>query len=723
MSNRVGHFRHAAVGLLLLAGMAAAQSPELLEAARLHDPAGAQKARAELGACLKVKCRTADRLSLLLGYLELSEGKAAAAATQLASRPAPLGLGPFHSWYLGEAQAYSGAAAKARGTLGRAVKGAPPWLSRKLEIRIAELDLALGRGAKARPVLEAAAASRPSPELLLDRALARMATGDLSEARADLRLIALKYPLHPHAASALRMLEVDGGVQWSDEEQVQRAQRQLSGGDSAGCMETLASVREQGLGQRVALLRGRALLARGRDAEGVEQLELAAKGDSRALAVEALLSIGKRLMHQGDNSGAQRVFGRLNESFPSQAGSSEAAYLGAWLAMSAGELEAASAAFESFESRHPESHKRDEARWFRGFTLVRRGTLDEARAVLRSLKVDFPRSALIPQASYWATRAAQLSVERASPDGGGAPDAGAAVDSAAEYRELLESFPGSIYARLAQERLRELGVEANEPFRMKPEERTLKTPKKLALSAELTRAGLFAAAQEEVEAAVATVAGPDEALAFGHALQAMGQFGAAHALASRHLWGAVYTQRAPAAVTLMYPRAWRNTVEQWASSNGVDPFFTWAVMRRESGFKPDVTSVANARGLMQIIPPTARQIALELNVGPVDPDELYAPEMNVKLGTWYLSQLFRRLGHPGLVAAAYNGGPGSVMKWVEKRRTLPFDQWIEEIPFKETRGYVKQVVADFFIYQALYGDSVDRLSLVLPVPNGTGVSF
>lgn len=723
MSNRVGHFRHTTVGLLLLAGMAAAQSPELLDAARLYDPAGTQKAKAELGACLRVKCRAADRLSLLLGYLELSEGHAAAAAAQLASRPAPLGLGPFHGWYLGEAQAYAGATAKARGTLGRAVKGAPPWLSRKLEIRIAELDLALGRAAKARPVLEAAAATRPSPELLLDRALARVATGALSEARSDFRLIALKYPLHPHAASALRMLEADGGVQWSDEEHVQRAQRQLSGGDSAGCVGTLASVREEGLSQRVALLRGRALLAGGRSMEGLEQLEAAAKGDSRALAVEALLSMGKRLMHQGDNAGAQRLFGRLDESFPGRLGSSEAAYLGAWLAMSSGELEAASAAFESFESRHPESHKRDEARWFRGFTLVRRGELDEARAVLRSLGVDFPRSALIPQASYWATRAAQLRVLRASPDRGGALDAGAAADVATEYRELLESFPGSIYARFALERLRELGVEASEPFRTKPEDLAVKTPKKLALSAELSRAGLFADAQEEVEAAVATVAGPDEALAFGHALQAMGQFGAAHALASRHLWGAVYSQRAPAAVALMYPRAWRSTVEQWASTNGVDPFFTWAIMRRESAFKPDVTSVANARGLMQLIPPTARQIAVELKAGPVDPDELYAPEMNVKLGTWYLSQLFRRLSHPGLVAAAYNGGPGSVMKWVEKRRTQPFDQWIEEIPFKETRGYVKQVVADFFIYQALYGDSVGRLSLVLPVPSATGVNF
>ena len=205
-------------------------------------------------------------------------------------------------------------------------------------------------------------------------------------------------------------------------------------------------------------------------------------------------------------------------------------------------------------------------------------------------------------------------------------------------------------------------------------------------------------------------------------MQALGDFGAAHTIAARHLWGAVYTQRAPEALSLMYPRAFRSSVETWALAHDVEPSLAWAIMRRESAFAPEVTSSADARGLMQIIPPTARSIALELKVPPADDAELYSPEWNIRLGTWYLRALTARLHHPTLVAAAYNGGPGSVARWAKERGEEQLDQWVEEIPFKETRGYVKQVTCDLFIYRQLYGGNVQRLSLTIPAP-GTGVDF
>lgn len=722
MSNRVRHFHRGNLFLLLLANMAAAQSPELLDAVRVHAPEVAERSHAELQTCLKARCRRAAHLSLLTGYLELARGNAETAVTILAARSAPPGLEPFRRWYLGEAQAYAGAPARARATLTRALKGAPGWLTSKIELRMAELDLALGRPARARPILEAAASASPSPALLLDRALARQATGDDTKARADFKLIAIKHPTHPHAAIALGALALDGGIAWTDEERLARAQGLLVAGDASGCLAALSELAADELSQRASLLRGQAQVAKGREADGFQALERAATGKSSALSVEALMTIGRRLMRQGDHAGASRVFNRIDATLGGVSGADEAAYLAAWLAMSAGDDAAASRAFEAFEARHPGSRKRDEARWFRGFTLVRAGAFGEGRAVLQALAADFPRSALVPQARYWATRAAQLWVRGGRPDAG-APDAGITVDVAGEYRELAETSPGSIYARLALERLIELGSDGPEPFRVTPAERKGTLPPRLALAAELARAGLLPDSRQEIEAAVGSVKSSEEALDFGHALQDLGDFGAAHALAARHLWGAVFTRREPQAVALMYPRAWRGSVEQWATTHGVDPSFAWAIMRRESAFRPDVTSSADARGLMQLIPPTARRIAVELQEPPLDADELYAPDANVRLGTWYLSQLFRRLSHPGLVAAAYNGGPGPVTRWVARRGAIPFDQWIEEIPFKETRGYVKQVVADYYIYQSLYGDSVGRLSLVVPTPQATGVDF
>jgi soluble lytic murein transglycosylase len=229
-------------------------------------------------------------------------------------------------------------------------------------------------------------------------------------------------------------------------------------------------------------------------------------------------------------------------------------------------------------------------------------------------------------------------------------------------------------------------------------------------------------AADEVSRVVGAVGTAEDALVMGHALHTVSEFGAAHGLAARWLWGQVYTARKPEALALMYPRAYQQTVEASAAQVGLDPFLAWAIMRRESGFRPEVVSSADARGLMQIIPPTAKAIAIELKAPTPAPDDLYAPEINVRFGTWYLSALIDRMGHPALCAASYNAGPSAVSKWMAQRGSLPLDEWIEEIPYKETRGYVKQVMADYVMYQQLYGgaDENSRVLLSLPIPKTSG---
>jgi soluble lytic murein transglycosylase len=168
----------AVIAVLLGAAPARGQSAGLIEAVRVHAPQLAERAQRELEACesapdagvTKRPCPERARLSLLTGVLWLSEGEAARAATQLASVKPPKTLEAFHGWYLGEAQAWAGQRAQALKTLTKAKAGAPPWLSRRIELRVAELQLELGQAAKARPVLEAAASETPTPELLLSRA-------------------------------------------------------------------------------------------------------------------------------------------------------------------------------------------------------------------------------------------------------------------------------------------------------------------------------------------------------------------------------------------------------------------------------------------------------------------------------------------------------------------------------------------------------------------------
>ncbi len=720
--RRTGLFHWASAVALTAGASASAQSPALLEAVRVQQPTVAGLARAELQACARARCPSLARLELLTGVLELSEGDAAGAAARLSVSPPPPGLEAFHAWYLGVALAWSGQPAAAITALERAQASGPRWLLPQLQARLGELWLEVGKPEKARPLLEAASSALPrSPELTWSLALTFEGLKQPARARAAWEELALRVPLHPHGQAALARLEAAG---WRPgfEQRLRRAQALLDGGDAPRCLaslEGLEAPKGKGAAERtarLALLRGQALLARGRekDAEAQAQLQQAAKGPP-AIAAQALFASGRRLMRLQDNAGARAAFGALDEQYPTAPNADEGAYLAAWLAMNSGDFETAQRELERFEQRHERSKKRDEARWFRGFTLVRAKRYAEAREVLLSLPGDFPRSSLVPQARYWAARAASLSTE-------GSADAGPAVDVVGEYRAVLKAFPGTFYGLLASERLAELGVAAPLPFTVTPKVLQVERPPALALAAALAQTGLLRDAAREVSVAVQQATAAD-ALTWGHALQALGAFHAAHALAARHLWGPVYTQRQPEALALMYPRAYQLSVEAWSAQHGLEPALAWAIMRRESAFAPEVTSSADARGLMQIIPPTARAIAKELKTEAPEPAELYSPDTNIRFGTWYLRALNERLGHPTLVAGAYNGGPSAVAKWARERGELPLDQWVEEIPFKETRGYVKQVTADLFVYRQLYGGTQERLALVVPTPKVAGVDF
>jgi soluble lytic murein transglycosylase len=744
-------WRGGALVLMLLSAVSHAQSRELLEGVRIHAPGLATKARVELEACEAARtsagaakmCPDRARLALLTGVLTLSDGDAAGAAALLAKVGPPKKLEAFHGWYLGEAQAWSGQKALALKTLTKARPAAPPWLSRRIEVRVAELQLDLGQAAMARPVLEQQAAETPTAEALLSRALARLATGARAEGQKDLRTILLRFPTHPHAVEALRLLSLEAPPTFTFEEQLQRVQALVAQGAPTEALSQLDAMtpptgkEQRGATARVALVRAQALLAKGREADAFAALDLAVDQGRPGTAAEAMMTKARRLMRAQDHVQARALMLALDAKYPDNGNADDAAYLGAWLSLADGRAAQAVTDFDAFEARHADSKKRDEARWFRAWALFRDGRLESGRNSLDALVQDFPRSSLVPQARYWSARFAQLgrlkqvNTRVEAEDGGSltvaraVTDGGNPIDVAAEYRDVTLAFPGTLYAALAMERLRELGREPPQLFTDRPRSLTVKTPASLALATELSRAGLLKDAAEEVSRVVGTVSTGEDALTLGHALQQLGEFGAAHGLAARWLWGPVYTGRRPEALALMYPRAFQEVVEARAAEVQLDPFLAWAIMRRESGFRPDVVSSADARGLMQIIPPTAKQIATELKRPTPAPDDLYAPELNVRFGTWYLSALLERMGHPALCAASYNAGPSAVAKWVSQRGTLPLDEFIEEIPYKETRGYVKQVLADALIYQQLYGtpSTPARLSLALPTPRASGVQF
>jgi soluble lytic murein transglycosylase len=159
---------------------------------------------------------------------------------------------------------------------------------------------------------------------------------------------------------------------------------------------------------------------------------------------------------------------------------------------------------------------------------------------------------------------------------------------------------------------------------------------------------------------------------------------------------------------LRFPLTHQNEITAQAQDAGIDKAWIYAIMRQESAFMQDAKSPVGARGLMQLMPKTAESMAKELRLAITDPDELYKPELNIKLGTGYLNKIFRRLQeNPVLATAAYNAGPWRVVNWLPKQ-TQPADIWIETVPFRETREYLKRVLAYTVIYNYRLGEDPSR---------------
>ncbi|MDQ2746961.1 MAG: lytic transglycosylase domain-containing protein, partial [Acidobacteriota bacterium] len=145
-------------------------------------------------------------------------------------------------------------------------------------------------------------------------------------------------------------------------------------------------------------------------------------------------------------------------------------------------------------------------------------------------------------------------------------------------------------------------------------------------------------------------------------------------------------------------------IKSWAQSRRLDPYQVAGLIRQESVFNPRAKSGAQAYGLMQLLIPTAKTVARKYgNTAEITGENLFQPALNIELGTAYMRDQLDKFGRIEYVAVAYNAGPGRVPQW---RATLPLemDEFVEAIPFKETKGYVQGVIRNSAQYRRLYDD-------------------
>ena len=142
-------------------------------------------------------------------------------------------------------------------------------------------------------------------------------------------------------------------------------------------------------------------------------------------------------------------------------------------------------------------------------------------------------------------------------------------------------------------------------------------------------------------------------------------------------------------------------VEKYSSEYEVDKYLIYACIKAESNFNQKAESKKGAKGLMQLMDSTGQEIAKGLGMT-IDNDDLFKPEINIKLGTKYISRMIQKYNNIELALAAYNAGSGNVDSWISSNTIKKDGSDIEKIPFKETNNYVRKILKDYKIYIQLY---------------------
>jgi len=394
----------------------------------------------------------------------------------------------------------------------------------------------------------------------------------------------------------------------------------------------------------------------------------------------------------------------------------EAQYLSGWLEYNRGRYRESIPAFEATLKNYGASAFADDAAWSLAFAHFLLGDAAEAAAGFerygRLPPTGIASDEIAARVKYWRARLHQK--------------AGKNDEAMAIYRELARHAPFSFYGLLSRARLKEAGHP--EPIELPVKKLAIDPPPKslrepsVARANELIEAGMTVEAADEIEQNEKEILkhlGGDKALPWlidlykragdYHRIYRLGESRGEGALAAdplrdegtRAMWEAAY------------PRAYQPLVEKYGTASGNPELFLYAIMRKESGYDPHDVSYADARGLLQMIPPTSTQVAAGLGE-PFFPDQLYDPEINIRLGAAYIGQLYGKFGREiQLTAGAYNGGPRMMARWCAQYATHPTDELVELIAFPQTREYVKRVTSIYAKYRYLYGAAPYEIPLTL----------
>jgi soluble lytic murein transglycosylase len=358
--------------------------------------------------------------------------------------------------------------------------------------------------------------------------------------------------------------------------------------------------------------------------------------------------------------------------------------------------------YTRFVGGFPTAPEATPAQWRTAWVAVLKRQPEASQLLAEHLR-RFPGSQFTPDALYWLGRLAE--------------EAGNSGLARAYYEKLTERFPQNYFESSAAARLRALGpgapadpeVLATIPPPPPAQSMSVAIPAAAAdrqARANALRSIAFdASAELELRAAYAVTGEPRLLLEAAQAAVNAGHCGAA-IVTIRQLYPQLesrpFSEVPREAWLAAYPMPFESSIRQGSARAGVDPMLTAGLIRQESAFEPEARSSANAVGLMQLLPKTARLVAKQAKVR-YSRAQLFDPEYNVHLGTIYFAGLDKSFGSVESALAAYNAGEDHVNSWTAGQKYREPAEFVDSIPFTETREYVEIVTRNADIYRKLYG--------------------
>jgi soluble lytic murein transglycosylase len=492
----------------------------------------------------------------------------------------------------------------------------------------------------------------------------------------------------PQARALLRRLRAANpalalqGSQWRDE-----AEQLLEERDYADAEKAARTADPYGDDLEARLLLAEALKGQGNVSAAITVLGVVVErfpDDPRS--AKALARMAQLLWNQNEDVAAEAAYLQFLKRYPDDRATPDALYALGRIQQSARRPAEAIVTFERLTSHYPEAKMAWEARWRIGWIQYDARRYDEAATTFAALARSSREPEQVAAARYWQARAMAQS---------GSTDE--------VYRRILQEAPLSYYSWRAEERL---GEEHNagtvsrppSPLPLPPPPATL-NPYHLQRYQALRELGMNGFARREAAALEreSSDAPAREFLFYAYA-------NADDYPAARRL-GREVEIAGGARERVLYPLAFWPEVSSASETNRVDPLLVASLIRQESLFDPDARSPADARGLMQLTPATARKEAESLGWKDDPTNRLEDPSVNVSLGVRHLRSLLDAYDDDVIKAlAAYNGGTSAVGRWQSQFAELEGDEFVESITYRETRDYVKRVLGNRRAYRILYAE-------------------